>query len=61
MFWLQKEKHQLDKLRKALSAEEFAAATINITNREQRLESLQAQYNELLDHYKSILERIAVS
>ena len=36
-------------------------ATINITNREQRLESLQAQYNELIDHYKQILDRIAVS
>ena len=58
---LQKEKHQLEKLKKALTAEEFAAATINITNREQRLESLQAQYNELIDHYKQILDRIAVS
>ena len=58
---LQKEKHQLEKLKKALNPEEFAAATINITNRDQRLENLQAQFNELVDHYKQILDRISVS
>jgi len=57
----QKEANQLEKLKKALNAEEFAAATINITNREQRLENLQAQFNELTDHYKQILERVSVS
>lgn len=57
----QKEKNQMAKLKKALKPEEFAAATLTMTNREQRLESLQAQYNELLDHYKQILERIAAS
>jgi len=57
----QKENHQLEKLKKALNAEEFAAATINITNRDQRLENLQAQFNELTDHYKQILDRISVS
>lgn len=57
----QKESHQLEKLKKALNPEEFAAATINITNRDQRLENLQAQFNELTDHYKQILERISVS
>ena len=51
----------MEKLKKALNAEEFAAATINITNREQRLENLQAQFNELTDHYKQILERVSVS
>ena len=59
--YLQKEANQLEKLKKALNAEEFAAATINITNREQRLENLQAQFNELTDHYKQILERVSVS
>jgi len=57
----QKEKNQMAKLKKALKPEEFAAATLTMTNREQRLESLQAQYNELLDHYKQILERISAS
>jgi len=57
----QKEANQLEKLKKALNAEEFAAATINITNREQRLENLQNQFNELTDHYKQILERVSVS
>ena len=49
------------KLKKALKPEEFAAATLTMTNREQRLESLQAQYNELLDHYTQILERISAT
>ena len=56
-----KEENQLNKLKKALSKEEFAAATVNITNREQRLESLTAQYNELEEHYLQIIERIAAS
>ena len=49
------------KLKKALKPEEFAAATLTMTNREQRLESLQAQYNELFDHYTQILERISAT
>jgi len=57
----QKEKNQMAKLKKALKPEEFAAATLTMTNREQRLESLQAQYNELLDHYTQILERISAT
>lgn len=56
-----KEAKQLEKLKKALNPEEFAAATINITNREQRLENLQAQFNELNEHYKQILERISAT
>jgi len=55
----EKEKHQLDKLSKALKPEEFTAATINITNREQRLENLHRQYVELEDHYRYILNRVA--
>jgi len=57
----QKEKTQMAKLKKALKPEEFAAATLTMTNREQRLESLQAQYNELFDHYTQILERISAT
>ena len=47
------------KLKKVLKPEEFAAATLNITNREQRLESLQSQYKELEEHYLHVLERIS--
>jgi len=57
----QKEKNQMAKLKKALKPEEFAAATLTMTNREQRLESLQAQYNELFDHYTQVLERISAT
>lgn len=57
----QKEQSQLEKLRKALKPEEFAAAMVNITNREQRLEMLEKQFKELEAHYKSVLERVASS
>jgi len=57
----QKEKSQLSKLEKALKPEEFAAATMNITNREQRMESLHRQFTELEEHYKYVLERVAAS
>merc|ERR1712034_147612 len=43
----QKEQSQLAKLQKALKPEEFAAAMVNITNREQRLEILEKQFVEL--------------
>jgi len=56
----QQEERKLAKLKKALKPEEFAAATSqNITNREQRLESLQSQYKELEEHYLHVLERIS--
>jgi len=57
----QKEQSQLEKLRKALKPEEFAAAMVNITNREQRLDMLEKQFKELETHYKSVLERVAGS
>lgn len=57
----QKEQSQLEKLRKPLKPEEFAAAMVNITNREQRLEMLEKQFKELEAHYKSVLERVAAS
>ena len=56
---LQQEERKLAKLKKALKPEEFTAATLNITNRDQRLESLRSQYQELEDHYLHILERIS--
>jgi len=55
----QTEERKLAKLKKALKPEEFAAATLNLTNKEQRLESLQSQYKELEDHYLHTLERIS--
>ena len=48
----------MEKLRKALKPEEFSAATVNLTNREQRMEVLQSQYKELEDHYLKIIERL---
>lgn len=54
----QQEERKLDKLKKALKPEEFAAATLNITNREQRLESLQSQYKDLEEHYLHVLEQV---
>lgn len=57
----QKEQSQLDKLQKALNPEEFAAAMVNVTNREQRMENLDKQFHELEEHYKSILEKVAAA
>ena len=57
----QKEQSQLSKLQKALKPEEFAAAMVNITNREQRLEILEKQFLELETHYKTVLEKVAAA
>jgi len=57
----QKEQSQLAKLQKALKPEEFAAAMVNITNREQRLEILEKQFVELECHYKAVLEKVAAA
>ena len=57
----QKEEKQLSKLQKVLRPDEFAAATANITNREQRLTVLDNQYKELEEHYLAVLERIAAN
>ena len=57
----QKEECQLSKLQKVLRPDEFAAATANITNRDQRLQVLENQYKELEEHYLAILERIAAN
>jgi len=57
----QKEQSQLAKLQKALKPEEFAAAMVNITNREQRLEILSKQFLELETHYKQVLEKVAAA
>lgn len=57
----QKEQSQLAKLQKALKPEEFAAAMVNVTNREQRLEILTKQFLELESHYKQVLEKVAAA
>lgn len=50
----------MEKLKKILKPEEFAA-TMSITSREKRLESLDRQYSELEEHYLKVLERLALS
>jgi len=57
----QKEQSQLTKLQKLLKPQEFAAAMVNITNKEQRLEQLEKQFTELETHYKSVLEKVAAA
>ena len=57
----QKEQSQLSKLQKLLKPQEFAAAMVNITNKEQRLEILDKQFSELESHYKSVLEKVAAA
>ena len=57
----QKEQSQLSKLQKLLKPQEFAAAMVNITNKEQRLENLEKQFIELETHYKTVLEKVAVA
>merc|ERR1719400_1102776 len=57
----QKEQSQLSKLQKLLKPQEFAAAMVNITNKEQRLEILEKQFTELETHYKSVLEKVAAT
>ena len=56
-----KEQSQLSKLQKLLKPQEFAAAMVNITNKEQRLEILEKQFTELETHYKSVLEKVAAT
>jgi len=57
----QKEQSQLSKLQKLLKPQEFAAAMVNITNKEQRLEILEKQFGELEAHYKTVLEKVAAA
>merc|ERR1719495_1071491 len=57
----QREQSQLEKLRRALKPEEFNAAMVNITDREQRLEMLNKQFLELEAHYKKVLHKIQVT
>ena len=57
----QKEQSQLSKLQKLLKPQEYAAAMVNITNKEQRLEILEKQFTELENHYKSVLEKVAAA
>ena len=57
----QKEQSQLTKLQKLLKPEEFARAMVNITNKEQRLETLEKQFIELETHYRTVLDKIAAA
>ncbi|XP_066978661.1 histone acetyltransferase type B catalytic subunit isoform X1 [Macrobrachium rosenbergii] len=55
-----KEDRDKEKLKKVLRPEEYAA-TMTITSKDQRLESLERQYAELEEHYIHVLERLAAS
>jgi len=57
----QREQIQLEKLKRALKPEELAAAMINVTDRDQRLELLEKQFTELESHYKKVLEKVAAA
>ncbi|XP_046846730.1 histone acetyltransferase type B catalytic subunit-like [Xenia sp. Carnegie-2017] len=56
----QKEKADLKKLQRVLTADEYAAAVANISQREQ-LNILEENYRETIAEYKRILERVAAS
>merc|ERR1711934_324758 len=53
-----KEDRQLEKLKKALKPEEYTAATINLTNKEQREEQVKTQFESLESHFLRIVERL---
>ncbi|KAK7086526.1 histone acetyltransferase 1 [Halocaridina rubra] len=55
-----KEDRDMAKLKKVLRPEEYAA-TMTITSKEQRIESLERQYVDLEEHYLHVLERLAAS
>lgn len=55
-----KEDRDMEKLKKVLRPEEYAA-TMTVTSKDQRLESLERQYVELEEHYSQVLERLAAS
>ncbi len=61
VYVFQQEERKLNKLKKALTPEEFKAATLTMSNREERLEALQKQYESLEEHYLHVLERIESS
>lgn len=49
----------MDKLKRSLTPEEYTAATMSLTNREQRDETIQTQYATLEDHYFKIVDRLS--
>jgi len=53
-----KEDRQLEKLKRALKPEEYTAATINMTNKEQREEQVKTQFEALESHFLRIVERL---
>jgi len=53
-----KEDRQLEKLKKALKPEEYTAATISLTNKEQREEQVKTQFESLESHFLRIVERL---
>ena len=55
---LQKEDRQLEKLKRALKPEEYTAATINMTNKDQREEQVKTQFEALESHFLRIVERL---
>jgi len=55
-----KEDRDMEKLKKILKPEEYTA-TMTMTSKEQRLESLEHQYQELEERYSHTLERLAAA
>jgi len=55
-----KEDRDMEKLKKILKPEEYNA-TMTMTSKDQRLESLEHQYTELEEHYSHIIERLAAA
>jgi len=53
-----KEDRQLEKLKKALKPEEYTAATVSLTNKEQREEQIKTQFEALESHFVRVLDRL---
>ena len=60
VIFLQKNGRDFEKLRKALNADELAA-TMTSLNSEQRISYLEKAYDEHVDMYRRVLERVASS
>lgn len=60
IFFFQKEKADLEKLKLILKPEEMSA-TVNLQTPHERMQHLEQLYQELESHYKKTIERIAAT
>ena len=58
IYFLQKKGRDFDKFKRALDPNEFAAAMNNLSS-DQRLEFLEKQFQECVDEYRAVVERLA--